>query len=599
MAVVTTNLGTITAYGDAVAAGYTGTKAQWQALMANYATVGQQAAQDAQTASQAAQTATTKAGEASQSATAAAASAASITTPDATLTQAGVAADAKATGDEISDLKEDLSHLDERVADLEAGGSGGLSMTAVNLLNTILSEAVYGADQTANIALLKKELSNVAPVSISAVLDGTALAGQSYSELSFVVTATFDDDSTTVVDNYTVVTTGTVTAGSNTVTIKYRGVTTTCTFTAEQVTTYSIAYNLTDVTSSSDTTVVVENSYYSTTLSIPEDYGFNGCTVTMGGVDITATAYSNMEILITSVTGDVVITASATEYTYMDDLLPTREGGFSNMFAYPNGSDADTPLFTSNYYYLPYVSEYPAQNDCIVHWTIKNISDSDVSLASTAFGNIDPNNVYASNAATIKAFYCVKSDNSSHKLASGESLEGDVGIKRGMQLCFICNSNDFSKFEIKLRGNFVPNTFDGYTEINPTATNTQNYGAYRSVTYYKDDGSETLATLNDYPHNTSVSIEQGNYDLYYSVQSSVITNNIRNTYCVVGGMQTNTDASVNYAGGSKKGNGVAIWHHSSFRITDSEMVFILGGSVQYFDNTDTKLRIMYKKEVTA
>ena len=112
MAVVTTNLGVITAYGDAVAAGYTGTKAQWQALMANYATVGQQAAQDAQTASQAAQTATTKAGEASQSATAAAASAASITTPDATLTQAGVAADAKATGDEISDLKEDLSEYE-------------------------------------------------------------------------------------------------------------------------------------------------------------------------------------------------------------------------------------------------------------------------------------------------------------------------------------------------------------------------------------------------------------------------------------------------------------------------------------------------------
>ena len=113
MAVVTTNLGTITAYGDAVAAGYTGTKAQWQALMANYATVGQQAAQDAQTASQAAQTATTKADEASQSATAAAASAASITTPDATLTQAGVAADAKATGDEISDLKEDLGDTSE------------------------------------------------------------------------------------------------------------------------------------------------------------------------------------------------------------------------------------------------------------------------------------------------------------------------------------------------------------------------------------------------------------------------------------------------------------------------------------------------------
>lgn len=111
MAVVTTNLGVITAYGDAVAAGYRGTKAEWQALMANYATVGQQAAQDAQTASQAAQTATTKAGEASASADRAEEAADSITTPDATLTQAGVAADAKATGDEITELKSGFADL--------------------------------------------------------------------------------------------------------------------------------------------------------------------------------------------------------------------------------------------------------------------------------------------------------------------------------------------------------------------------------------------------------------------------------------------------------------------------------------------------------
>ena len=126
MAVVTTNLGVITAYGDAVAAGYTGTKAEWQALMANYATVGQQAAQDAQTASQAAQTATTKAGEASQSATRAKNAAASITTPDATLTQAGVAADAKATGDEISDLKEGLQDkADKEELDILVNGYSG------------------------------------------------------------------------------------------------------------------------------------------------------------------------------------------------------------------------------------------------------------------------------------------------------------------------------------------------------------------------------------------------------------------------------------------------------------------------------------------
>ena len=120
MAVVTTNLGTVTAYGDAVAAGYTGTKEQWQALMADYATVGTKAAQDAQTASTAAQnastaaqTATTKANEASQSAQAAQDAADSIGTPDTTLTIAGKAADAKATGDEISELKSGLNDLKE------------------------------------------------------------------------------------------------------------------------------------------------------------------------------------------------------------------------------------------------------------------------------------------------------------------------------------------------------------------------------------------------------------------------------------------------------------------------------------------------------
>ena len=113
MAVVTTNLGPVTAYGDAVRGGYTGTKEQWEALMADYGTIGTQAQQDAQTASTAAQTATTKASEASASATQAQQAAASVSTPDTTLTQSGKAADAKATGDEISALKEDLLELQE------------------------------------------------------------------------------------------------------------------------------------------------------------------------------------------------------------------------------------------------------------------------------------------------------------------------------------------------------------------------------------------------------------------------------------------------------------------------------------------------------
>lgn len=119
MAVVTTNLGPVTAYGDAVEGGYTGTKEQWQSLMADYGTIGTQAQQDAQTASQAAQTATQKASEASTSATQAQQAAASVSTPDTTLTQSGKAADAKKVGDELADLKEDLQDLLQRVSALE------------------------------------------------------------------------------------------------------------------------------------------------------------------------------------------------------------------------------------------------------------------------------------------------------------------------------------------------------------------------------------------------------------------------------------------------------------------------------------------------
>jgi glycerophosphoryl diester phosphodiesterase len=68
MAVTTTNLGVITAYGDAVAAGYTGTKAEWQALMASYATVAEEANDAKDDAVAAKNTAVAKATEATTAA---------------------------------------------------------------------------------------------------------------------------------------------------------------------------------------------------------------------------------------------------------------------------------------------------------------------------------------------------------------------------------------------------------------------------------------------------------------------------------------------------------------------------------------------------
>lgn len=72
-----------------------------------------------------------------------------------------------------------------------------------------------------------------------------------------------------------------------------------------------VSLNLTHVTSSNQSASVENGSRYVTTLTADTNYSINEVTVTMGGVDITSTAYSSGTITIPSVTGNIVITATA------------------------------------------------------------------------------------------------------------------------------------------------------------------------------------------------------------------------------------------------------------------------------------------------
>ena len=76
---------------------------------------------------------------------------------------------------------------------------------------------------------------------------------------------------------------------------------------------YSITNQLTNVSNSNSASSIREGRAYNATLSVAESASLNSVSVTMGGVDITATAYntSTKVISIASVTGDVVITARA------------------------------------------------------------------------------------------------------------------------------------------------------------------------------------------------------------------------------------------------------------------------------------------------
>lgn len=77
--------------------------------------------------------------------------------------------------------------------------------------------------------------------------------------------------------------------------------------------TFSISYNLTNVTVSNNIKTITENEEYTTTISANEGYRLSSVNITMNGYDITSSNYSDGELTIPSVTGNIAITAIAEE----------------------------------------------------------------------------------------------------------------------------------------------------------------------------------------------------------------------------------------------------------------------------------------------
>lgn len=80
-------------------------------------------------------------------------------------------------------------------------------------------------------------------------------------------------------------------------------------------TTYTLTQNLTNVTSDATATTIEESGALEATLTADTGYTIDSVTVTMSEADITSTAWDSAtrKVTIASVTGNVVITATATE----------------------------------------------------------------------------------------------------------------------------------------------------------------------------------------------------------------------------------------------------------------------------------------------
>lgn len=151
---------------------------------------------------------------------------------------------------------------------------------------------------------------------------------------------------------------------------------------------YNITNNLTKATSNNSATTIAGGTTYNATITADPDCAINSYTVTMGGVDITGTAYLDGVITIESVSGDIIITVVAVstvvpsstqpmKFVKNDDGTMYYEWDRAKMIELGNRSTESKKLIgTANVYTNETYSMYPITN----HFIVEGVSLNDVDL---------------------------------------------------------------------------------------------------------------------------------------------------------------------------------------------------------------------------
>lgn len=114
---------------------------------------------------------------------------------------------------------------------------------------------------------------------------------------------------------------------------------------------YSITNNLTNCSSSNNSTSVIKNGVYSTTITADNGYELSSVTVSMNGKNITESVYTNGNINITDVTGNITIVAIAEETSISEptNFFDASSGTYGRIGSDgANRTDA-TQSFITNY----------------------------------------------------------------------------------------------------------------------------------------------------------------------------------------------------------------------------------------------------------
>ena len=151
-------------------------------------------------------------------------------------------------------------------------------------------------------------------------------------------------------------------------------------------TNYTVINNLSNCSNNNSIASVAEGESYTAIITANSGFELSSVTVTMGGVDITATAVSGGNINISEVTGNIVITATTEEVYVLINQIPLSTDADGNLFNGGQGWKTNTRLSLSG------GGETAASNyECTGFIPVKNkdvISIKDIEVTNENLTNI-------------------------------------------------------------------------------------------------------------------------------------------------------------------------------------------------------------------
>ena len=332
----------------------------------------------------------------------------------------------------------------------------------------------------------------------------------------------------------------------------------TVTLTDNTSTIYTITYNLTNCTSSNNAKRIDANTKYSATITANTGYTLSTITVIMGGSDVTSSVVNNNTITINSVTGNIIITAKATEQSTPSQTIGNMTYGKKADTTTHKIVDSTSDWATVNTITVEQGATYTLQMDATWVWCyayddsdnfVKELftttGDYNTKYTFTApttkirYGCYDPRkilsycNLTKTSSGSTDTYYTIRyylhdstSSNTSTSIKKGSSYSTTITPKNGYRVNSIScmmGGNDVSNSVVSGTAINIPNvTGDVSVLVDTEAIGDTN--TYYTVHYHLSDSSST---------NLTTSVKEGSsYSTTVAPKSGY---RITKIYCVMGG----------------------------------------------------------------